>query len=77
MRKPNVLLPSTVRNYDAVGELEGRPLRDDLIRLAEVHELGEKHGGWSAEQVALYLDASLHALRQIGPNRQAPSRATD
>lgn len=61
--------PSTTRRYSTVERMEGRPIRDDLVELAKLHSLGSRNGGWSAEQVALYLDASLHALYQISPER--------
>lgn len=51
--------------------MEGKPLRDDLIELCRKHDLGNRHGGWGAEQVALYLVSSLHALYQISPERWA------
>jgi hypothetical protein len=61
--------PSDTKRYNAMEVLEGRPIRDDLTALAQKHDLGGRNGGWSAEQVALYLDASLHAMRQISPER--------
>ncbi len=63
--------PSTQKTYSTTDQLEGKGLRDDLIALAELHDLGAENGGWSSAQVALYLDASLHALRQISPERWA------
>lgn len=61
--------PSHKTNYSAVEVAEGKPLRDDLTAVADQHGLGGRCGGWSAEQVALYLTASLHALHQISPER--------
>lgn len=62
--------PSTTRSYGTAETLERKPFRDDLIALAELHGLEARTGGWTAEQVALYLDASLHALYQISPLQQ-------
>lgn len=59
------------RNYNTREIMEGVPVRDDLIELCRKHDLGSRNGGWSAEQVALYLHASLHALYQISPERWA------
>jgi hypothetical protein len=67
---PGKPIPSTVRAYGNVDRMEGKPFRDDLVALAELHGLEAKTGGWTAEQVALYLNASLHALYQISPLRQ-------
>lgn len=55
--------------YSTADILEGKPIRDDLVELCRKHDLGSRNGGWSAEQVALYLQASLHALHQVGPER--------
>lgn len=57
------------QNYSDIERMEGKPVRDDLIELCRKHNLGSRNGGWSAEQVALYLQASLHALHQISPER--------
>lgn len=57
--------------YNPIERMEGKPIRDDLIELAQKHDIGPRCGGWSAEQVGLYLHASLHALHQISPERWA------
>jgi hypothetical protein len=56
-------------NYSQIEIMEGKPVRDELVALVRKHDLGSRCGGWSTEQVALYLEASLHALLQISPER--------
>lgn len=69
-KKEPVPFPSTTRSYDAVGEMEKRPLTDDLLALAELHDLGSRHGGWSNTDVVRFLMCSLHALYNISPEIQ-------
>jgi len=71
---PEQRFPSTQRSYSHIEVMESKPVRDDLVALAELHDLGSRHGGWMAEQVALYLHSCLHALYQISPERQHESR---
>lgn len=68
MPKKPVPFPSTTRTYGTIAQLENHALRDDLIALAELHDLGRKNNGFTSEQIALYLQSSLDALRQIGPD---------
>ena len=65
-----VSFPSTTRSYSTIGEMEGRPLQDDMIALAKVHNLGEKNGGWSDLDVAAYLINTLAALRSVSSDRR-------
>lgn len=58
------------RQYNALEIAEGRPMRDDLTALCEKHQIG-KTWGFTPEQVALYLESSLHALYQVSPKRIA------
>ena len=66
-KKVPVLFPSTTRGYSAADEMEKKPLADDLLALAELHDLGNRNGGWPNDDVVRFLITSLHTLYNISP----------
>lgn len=58
------------RQYSEIETMEGRPVFDGFLELVEKNGL-HKASGFTAPEVALYLQAQLHPLYQIRKNKEA------